>query len=186
MYDATSPTLEWRLRSVIHSALGLSTQAQHPEHSLPASQAHTAHSSHKPCHLLVLSLTLLPAVACHPQSFSVPLQIRLSGGRSRYEGRVEVQIGVPGHLRWGLICGDDWGTLEAMVACRQLGLGYANHGLQVSAEKWETKAVVTKVCALGKGLEASPLALETGVYGLTRTPPSTPPGDVVLGLGECN
>lgn len=44
---------------------------------------------------------------------------------------MEVQVGSPGSLRWGLICGDDWGTLEAMVACRQLGLGYANHGLQV-------------------------------------------------------
>lgn len=55
-----------------------------------------------------------------------------------------MQVGIPGRLRWGLICGDDWGTLEAMVACRQLGLGYANHGLQVSGERRETKAVVTK------------------------------------------
>lgn len=51
------------------------------------------------------------------------------------------------------------------MACRQLGLGYANHGLQVRGEKRETKALVTKVCAL---------ALETGVYGLTRTPSYTP------------
>lgn len=46
-----------------------------------------------------------------------------------------MQIGGPGSLRWGLICGDDWGTLEAMVVCRQLGLGYANHGLQVSGKE---------------------------------------------------
>lgn len=58
---------------------------------------------------------------------------------------------MPGHLRWGLICGDDWGTLEAMVACRQLGLGYANHGLQVSEERRETEAVANQVCVLGKG-----------------------------------
>lgn len=60
-------------------------------------------------------------------------QIRLSGGRSRFEGRVEVALaaGNNGTRQWGLICGDGWGTLEAMVACRQLGLGFANHGLQV-------------------------------------------------------
>ncbi|ELK18412.1 Lysyl oxidase like protein 3 [Pteropus alecto] len=75
----------------------------------------------------------LPYHKSFPSSSILSLQIRLSGGRSRHEGRVEVQIGGPGPLRWGLICGDDWGTLEAMVACRQLGLGYANHGLQ---ETW--------------------------------------------------
>uniref|UniRef100_A0A7N4P8C5 Lysyl oxidase homolog n=1 Tax=Sarcophilus harrisii TaxID=9305 RepID=A0A7N4P8C5_SARHA len=73
------------------------------------------------------------AVRCNLPYTGVEATIRLSGGRSRYEGRVEVQVGGPGSPRWGLICGDDWGTLEAMVACRQLGLGYANHGLQ---ETW--------------------------------------------------
>lgn len=97
-----------------------------------------------PCSLLQTAIPKVP-----PNFPSILLQIRLSGGRSRYEGRVEVQIGVPGHLRWGLICGDDWGTLEAMVACRQLGLGYANHGLQVSREKRKL-LVVTKICVLGK------------------------------------
>lgn len=32
---------------------------------------------------------------------------------------------------WGLICGDDWTSREAMVACRQLGLGHASSGLRV-------------------------------------------------------
>uniref|UniRef100_A0A2K6LCH4 Lysyl oxidase homolog n=1 Tax=Rhinopithecus bieti TaxID=61621 RepID=A0A2K6LCH4_RHIBE len=72
-------------------------------------------------------------VRCNLPYTGAETRIRLSGGRSQHEGRVEVQIGGPGTLRWGLICGDDWGTLEAMVACRQLGLGYANHGLQ---ETW--------------------------------------------------
>lgn len=59
-------------------------------------------------------------------------QIRLTGGRTRYEGRVEV-LGSDsnGTQSWGLICGETWSTKEAIVACRQLGLGYANQGLQV-------------------------------------------------------
>jgi hypothetical protein len=139
---ATSPTLGWRPRSFRHSTLGLSTQARTSLSSHTALPSVSPFSVPAPCSRLPS-----PKIPLHLPS--IPLQIRLSGGRSRYEGRVEVQIGIPGHLRWGLICGDDWGTLEAMVACRQLGLGYANHGLQVSREKREL-LVVTKVCVLGK------------------------------------
>lgn len=61
-----------------------------------------------------------------------PTQIRLTGGRTRYEGRLEVlSSDANGTQSWGLICGETWSTKEAMVACRQLGLGYANQGLQV-------------------------------------------------------
>ncbi|NXP12393.1 LOX3B oxidase, partial [Thinocorus orbignyianus] len=75
------------------------------------------------------------AVRCNIPYMGYENLIRLSGGRSRFEGRVEVAVGaVDGdQLRWGLVCGEGWGTLEAMVACRQLGLGFANHGLQ---ETW--------------------------------------------------
>lgn len=31
-----------------------------------------------------------------------------------------------------------------MVACRQLGLGYANHGLQVSGKEKGTKAIASR------------------------------------------
>lgn len=59
-------------------------------------------------------------------------QIRLTGGRTRYEGRVEVLSSDPnGTQSWGLICGENWTTKEATVACRQLGLGYANQANQV-------------------------------------------------------
>uniref|UniRef100_A0A8C0GTR9 Lysyl oxidase homolog n=1 Tax=Chelonoidis abingdonii TaxID=106734 RepID=A0A8C0GTR9_CHEAB len=74
-------------------------------------------------------------VRCNIPYMGYETTIRLSGGRSRFEGRVEVALGTgsSGGPTWGLICGDGWGTLEAMVACRQLGLGFANHGLQ---ETW--------------------------------------------------
>ena len=44
--------------------------------------------------------------------------IRLSGGRDRYEGRVEIcDNGL-----WGVISRSGWDSNDAMVACRQLGL----------------------------------------------------------------
>ncbi|NWH99040.1 LOXL3 oxidase, partial [Tichodroma muraria] len=75
------------------------------------------------------------AVRCNIPYMGYENLIRLSGGRSRFEGRVEVAVGAGDgdQRRWGLVCGEGWGTLEAMVACRQLGLGFANHGLQ---ETW--------------------------------------------------
>lgn len=72
-----------------------------------------------------------------PSCFLFPLglfpdQVRITGGRTRYEGRVEVwHTSSNGTRQWGLICGEGWGTKEAMVVCRQLGLGYSNHGMQV-------------------------------------------------------
>ncbi|XP_074396685.1 lysyl oxidase homolog 3 isoform X1 [Zonotrichia albicollis] len=73
------------------------------------------------------------AVRCNIPYMGYENLIRLSGGRSRFEGRVEVAVGAGDgdQPRWGLVCGEGWGTLEAMVACRQLGLGFANHGLQI-------------------------------------------------------
>ena len=43
--------------------------------------------------------------------------IRLVGGTSALEGRVEVC----NNNQWGTVCDDFWGTTDANVACRQLG-----------------------------------------------------------------
>ena len=44
--------------------------------------------------------------------------IRLSGGRDRYEGRVEVCS----NRAWAIISRSGWDSNDAVVACRQLGL----------------------------------------------------------------
>ena len=43
--------------------------------------------------------------------------IRLSGGNTQYEGKVEVCI----NRVWGGICSPGWGSFDSRVVCRQLG-----------------------------------------------------------------
>ena len=44
-------------------------------------------------------------------------EIRLRGGTTAREGRVEICLGGV----WGTVCDNGWGTTDARVVCRQLG-----------------------------------------------------------------
>merc|ERR1711884_175336 len=70
-----------------------------------------------------------PTIEIH-KSHGHALKVRLFGGRDFQEGRVEVQLDENGP--WGPICGDGWGVREAMVICRELGLGFAQSGAQTN------------------------------------------------------
>lgn len=60
--------------------------------------------------------TMLPnLVTTLPPDVATP--VRLMGGNSPFQGRVEVYL----NNAWGTICDDSWDTTDARIVCRQLG-----------------------------------------------------------------
>ncbi|XP_071947977.1 lysyl oxidase homolog 3-like [Antedon mediterranea] len=64
-------------------------------------------------------------VRCNVPKHDLKKDVRIAGGRWGSEGRVEVKV----DNTWGYVCGDSWNMLDALVVCRQLGLGYARQSL---------------------------------------------------------
>ena len=62
----------------------------------------------------------VPHIHSHNTDDPAALSIRLVGGASVREGRVEILFGD----EWGGVCDDGWGQEEAIVVCRELGLSY--------------------------------------------------------------
>ncbi|XP_075430044.1 lysyl oxidase homolog 3 isoform X2 [Ascaphus truei] len=96
-------------------------------------------------------------VKCNIPYMGYDTTIRLAGGRTRYEGRVEVLWESRGAERWGLVCGEGWGIVQASIVCQQLSLGYASTGLQ---ETWYWDASnVTEMVLSGVRCTGSEMSL---------------------------
>ena len=83
------------------------------------SDAALVHVSIEVCVLFFFFFEFLPVVLL---VFCESGDIRLVGGTTIFEGRVEVCV----NETWGTVCDEMWGVRDANVACRQLGFQPVN------------------------------------------------------------
>ncbi|XP_077582288.1 lysyl oxidase homolog 2A [Stigmatopora nigra] len=99
------------------------------------------------------------AVKCNVPAMGFKNRLRLFGGRNPYEGRVEVLAEKNGSMVWGAVCSDSWGTMEAMVVCKQLGLGFASHAFQ-ETWYWQSDGTTDNVVMSGVRCSGTELTLD--------------------------
>ena len=71
------------------------------------------------------------------------IAVRLVGGSSYNEGRVEVNY----NGEWGTVCDDGWDDTDAGVVCRQLGFG--SSGTAIGFSKHSNHIFLTNVSCAG-------------------------------------